>query len=116
MSGRLHVLPAVAPAELSNWVASADLGAVLQQPSNQNLVLSTPNKLYESIAVGTPVIASNLPEIARIVRDDPDGPLGILCDPTDQNEIAGVLRSLLGPSRSSLRTMHENCLRTAQLG
>ena len=115
VSGRLHVLPAVAPAELSNWVASADLGAVLQQPSNQNLVLSTPNKLYESIAVGTPVIASNLPEIARIVRDDPDGPLGILCDPTDQNEIAAVLRSLLGPSRTSLRTMHENCLRTAQL-
>ena len=53
VAGRLHLIPAVPPAELAPWVASADIGAVLQEPANQNLVLSTPNKLFEAIAVGT---------------------------------------------------------------
>ena len=112
-SERVHVLAAVPPGELSPWVASADIGAVLQQPANLNLTLSTPNKLYEAIAVGTPVIASDLPEIARIVRDDPDAPLGALCDPTDAEAIAGALRSLLDPPRTRLLDMRSRCLRAA---
>ena len=114
-SDRVHVLAAVAPDELPPWVASADVGVVLQQPANLNLTLSTPNKLYEAIAVGTPVIASDLPEIARIVRDDPDGPLGVLCDPTDQDAIVGALRSLLDPPRTRLLDMRTRCLRAAGL-
>jgi glycosyltransferase involved in cell wall biosynthesis len=114
LAGRLHLIPAVSPAELPGWVASADIGAVLQEPANQNLVLSTPNKLYEAIAVGTPVVASDLPEIARIVRDDPDGPLGLLCDPGDQESIVIALRSLLEPPRTRLLDLRTRCLRAAE--
>jgi glycosyltransferase involved in cell wall biosynthesis len=114
VGGRLHLIPAVSPAELPGWVASADIGAVLQEPANQNLVLSTPNKLYEAIAVGTPVVASDLPEIARIVRDDPDGPLGLLCDPGDQESIDMALRSLLEPPRARLLDLRTRCLRAAE--
>jgi glycosyltransferase involved in cell wall biosynthesis len=113
VSRRVHVLSAVPPAELPDWVASADVGVVLQQPANLNLRLSTPNKLYEAIAVGTPVIASDLPEIARIVRDDPDGPLGILCDPGDRDRIAAALRSLLDSPRTRLLEMRSRCLKAA---
>ncbi len=113
LAGRLHVLAAVSPADLPHWVASADIGAVLQQPANLNLVLSTPNKLFEAIAVGTPVLASDLPEIARIVRDDPDGPLGVLCDPADEGAIVDALRWLLEPPRSRLLELRERCLRAA---
>jgi glycosyltransferase involved in cell wall biosynthesis len=113
VSHRVHVLAAVPPAQLPEWVASADVGVVLQQPANLNLRLSTPNKLYEAIAVGTPVIASDLPEIARIVRDDPDGPLGILCDPGDPDAIAAALRSLLDSPRTRLLEMRTRCLRAA---
>lgn len=114
LMGRLHVLAAVSPAELPQWVASADVGAVLQQPVNRNLVLSTPNKLYEAIAVGTPVVASDLPEIARIVRDDPDGPLGVLCDPGDPEAIVAALHALLDPPRARLVEMRTRCLRAAE--
>lgn len=113
LSGRLHVLPAVEPFDLPQWVASADVGAVLQQPANRNLVLSTPNKLFEAIAVGTPVVASDLPEIARIVRDDPDGPLGVLCDPGDLDSVVAALRSVLDPPQSRLLEMRASCLRAA---
>jgi glycosyltransferase involved in cell wall biosynthesis len=111
---RLHVIPSVPPSELPSWVASADLGAVLQEPQDRNLILSTPNKLFESIATGTPVIASDLPEIRRVVLDDPEGPLGVLCDPTDIESIADGLRSLLRPPRVLLGEMRERCRRAGQ--
>ena len=78
--GRLHVLPAVSPEELLDWVASADVSAMPNQPNTLNEWYSTPNKLFESIAVGTPVVGSDFPERRRIVLDDPDGPLGAVCN------------------------------------
>lgn len=110
---RLHLLPAVPPEDLPGWVASADVGAVLIEPADQSLVLSTPNKLFESIAVGTPVLASDLPEIRRVVLDDPDGPLGVLCDPSSEEAVAGALRRMLTPPRLELHDMSARCLRAA---
>jgi glycosyltransferase involved in cell wall biosynthesis len=49
----------------------------------------------------------------RIVIDDPDGPLGAVCDPTDPAAIASAIRSLLDldePARAALRA---RCLRAA---
>lgn len=113
VSPRLHVLPAVPPEDLPSWVASADLGTVLVEPLELNLVLSTPNKLFESIAAGTPVLASDFPEIRRVVLDDPDGPLGVLCDPRSQAAVVEALRQVLEPPSRDLRDMRDRCLRAA---
>lgn len=110
---RLHVLPAVPPNELLDWVASADVGAVLIEPLNLNLALSTPNKLFESIAVGTPVVAADLPEIRRVVVDDPDGPLGLLCDPTSPEAVSDALRELFARPGHERREMRARCLHAA---
>jgi glycosyltransferase involved in cell wall biosynthesis len=110
---RLHVLPAVPPDRLSEWVAAADIGAMPNQPRTANERLSTPNKLFESLAVGLPVVSSDFPERRTIVMDDPDGPLGAVCDPTDTRSIAAAIRSILdlGPvERADLRA---RCLRAA---
>jgi len=107
--GRVHVLPAVPPAELPPLVASADVGAVLVTPVELNLRLSTPNKLWECLAVGTPVVASDFPEMRRVVADWPDGPLGALCDPTDEDAIAAALNGLLGDP-AALAGARERCL------
>lgn len=114
LGGRLHLIPPVPPEELTDWVASADVGAVLNEPADGNLVLSTPNKLFESIAAGTPVLASDLPEIRRVVMDDPDGPLGVLCDPRSEDAVAGGLRRLLTPPRQELLEMRIRCRRAAE--
>jgi glycosyltransferase involved in cell wall biosynthesis len=111
--GRLHLLDAVPPDELLVWVASADVAVVAIQPSTLNHRLSTPNKLFEALAAGVPVVASDFPEIRRIVADDPDGPLGELCDPTDVAAIASAIRSIVElpePRRADLRA---RCLRAA---
>lgn len=111
-AGRLHALPAVPPAELPALVASADVGAVLQMPFDLNLRLSTPNKLWECLAMGTPVVASDFPEIRRVVAGWPDGPLGALCDPQDDDAIAGALNRLLAEP-DALAEARQRCLRAA---
>lgn len=112
--GRIHVLPAVPPDEVVEWVASADLEALPLQPGPLNYYLSTPNKLFESLAAGVPVVASDFPGIRRVLLDDPDGPLGAVCDPTDPAAVAGAIRSILdltGDERADLRA---RCRRAAR--
>jgi len=90
--GRVHVLPAVPPAELLGWVASADVVAMPIQPTTLNHRLTTPNKLFEAMAAGVPVVASDLPGMASIVKDSG---CGILVDPTDPSAIARACRDVL---------------------
>jgi glycosyltransferase involved in cell wall biosynthesis len=113
LGGRLHVHAAVTPQELPDWVASADLGVVIIPPRTRNLYLSTPNKLFECLAVGTPVLASDLPEMRRVVLEDPDGPLGAVCDPDDEDAVVAAIGELLGGDVDVRRAARERCLRAA---
>jgi glycosyltransferase involved in cell wall biosynthesis len=111
--GRVHVLPPVTPGELAEWVHSADVGCALIQPTTLNHRLSTPNKLFECLAAGVPVVTSDFPSMRRIVLATPSEPLGATCDPADIGMIAAAIRSIieLGPSeRTRLRT---RCLNAA---
>jgi glycosyltransferase involved in cell wall biosynthesis len=90
--GRVHVLAAVPPAELLDWVASADVVAMPIQPTTLNHRLTTPNKLLEAMAAGVPVVASDLPGMAPIVREVD---AGLLVDPADPAAIADACRRIL---------------------
>jgi glycosyltransferase involved in cell wall biosynthesis len=92
LAGRLHVLPAVPPSELLHWVASADVVAMPIQPTTLNHRLTTPNKLFEAMAAGVPLVASDLPGMAGIVRETG---CGLLVDPTDPEAIAAACRRIL---------------------
>ena len=92
---RIHVLPAVPPAELHDWVAAADVVAMPIQASTLNHRLTTPNKLFEAMAAGVPVVASDLPGMASIVMETG---CGVLCDPADPESIAAAIRSILDAS------------------
>lgn len=89
---RWHLLPAVPPAELLGWVASAAVVAIPIQPTSLNHLLTTPNKLFEALAAGVPVVAADLPGIAAIVRDTG---IGLLCDPTSPRAVAAAVREVL---------------------
>lgn len=94
-NGRISLLPAVPPAELIEWVASADVVAMPIQPTTLNHRLTTPNKLFEAIAAGVPVVASDLPGMGPIVRTTG---CGVVVDPTDPVAIAVGLRNILDAS------------------
>ena len=111
--GRLHVLPAVPPGDLLPWVASADVGVMAIQPSTENHRRSTPNKLFESIAAGLPVVASDFPEMRAIVMDDPSGPLGAVCDPSDVAAVARAIGSIVEQPPVERDAMRARCLAAA---
>lgn len=98
--GRDRVLhhQAVAMDELPSWVAGADVGVIAFQPVERNNVLATPNKLFECLAVGVPVVVSDFPEMRRIVADHG---VGATCDPTQPESIAAAIRQVLDQDREA---------------
>jgi glycosyltransferase involved in cell wall biosynthesis/O-antigen ligase len=111
---RIHVLSPVAPSELLNWVASADVGAMPNPGSTLNDVFSSPNKLFECLAAGTPVVASDFPTMRRVVLDDPAGPLGALCDPSNPAAVAIALQSILRLDPEDMDALRSRCLEAAR--
>jgi len=111
--GRVHVLDAVEPDDLLPWVASADMGVMAIQASTLNHRLSTPNKLFECLAAGVPVVASDFPEMRRIIIGDPDGPLGAVCDPADPDAIAAAIRGILKLEPAARADLRRRCQRAA---
>jgi glycosyltransferase involved in cell wall biosynthesis len=107
--GRAHVLQAVPPAELLAWVMAADVGGVLIQRTTLNHYLSTPNKLFECLAAGVPVVASDFPTMRRIVLDDPMGPLGTVVDPADPVAVAAGIRSIIDLDDRSAAELRARC-------
>jgi glycosyltransferase involved in cell wall biosynthesis len=110
--GRIHVLDPVLPVDLIGWVSSADVGAIPLQASTLNLRLSTPNKLFECLAAGTPVVVSDFTAMREIVLG-PDGPLGAVCDPASPRSIARAIGSLLDLPAAERQALRERCLAAA---
>ncbi len=96
-SGKVYLLPAVTPSELLAWTASADVMVMPIQPTSKNHEFTTPQKLWEAIAAGVPVVASDMPGMARVVRESE---VGVVCDPTSPTSIAAAIQSVLGRSAS----------------
>jgi glycosyltransferase involved in cell wall biosynthesis len=92
-AGRHFTLPAVHPDELPWWTASADASLLTLPPVSLNQRESTPNKFWESLLVGTPVVVGpGLEVMARIV--DEVG-AGVVAPAVDPDALAGAIRSVL---------------------
>ena len=109
--GRVRILAAVPPKELLDWIASADVVAMPIQPTTLNHRLTTPNKLFEALAAGVPVVASDLPGMAPIVRETG---CGILIDPTDPAAIAAALRDVLATPADEMSAWRARCSAAAR--
>lgn len=87
--------------ELPGITGSADSGLVLFQDSCLNHTLSLPNKLFEYMMSGLPVIACDLPEIANVINMHD---CGVLVDASDPVSIAdGMRREALDPVEAKAR-------------
>jgi glycosyltransferase involved in cell wall biosynthesis len=63
----IYYLDAVPPEQVLEYASAADLGLCLIEDSCLSYRLSLPNKLFEYIMAGIPVIVSDLPEMASVV-------------------------------------------------
>jgi glycosyltransferase involved in cell wall biosynthesis len=111
--GRVHVVDAVPPSALLDMIVGADVDAVPLQKSSMNHWLCTPNKLWESLTAGVPVVVSDFPAMRRIVLDDPDGPLGEVCEPADPGSIGAAIRAILSLDPEERAALRERCHQSA---
>ena len=87
----------VAAGDVVRWASGADVGVAPIQNVSLSYYLSLPNKVFDYIAAGLPVVASDFPEMRRVVRDRG---LGALCRPDDPADIARAISwTLHDPAR-----------------
>lgn len=68
LEDRVFMRDPVPHAELPEWTASADLGVLILDPINLSKRLALANKVFEYMAAGIPMLATDLPENRRIVE------------------------------------------------
>ena len=95
--GRHFTLPARHPDELLAWTASADVVLIPLPPVSLNQRFSTPNKFWEALAAGTPVVVvSGLELMERLVVEHDLGAVAASTAPSDlASAITAVLDRLL---------------------
>ncbi len=105
---RVRFVPTVPLAELPRYTASADIGVQPIENTCLNHYTTDSNKLFEYVQAGLPVVASDLPEIRRIVRQHD---LGLLVPAGDSEALADALRRMVADVR--LRQHHAQRARAA---
>jgi glycosyltransferase involved in cell wall biosynthesis len=109
-AGNVHFLDAVSQGELLDYTASADLGIIPYQPVDLNTMFCTPNKLFEFLQAGLPLLADGkLQEIKRFIESEQ---IGFLRDLSTSESIGSAVREILG-CPEGLTMARQSCLKAA---
>jgi glycosyltransferase involved in cell wall biosynthesis len=112
-NGRAVLLPSLGGSrdDLLQFIADADVGLVFydhRHATSMNVTHMTPNKLYDYLAAGLPVIASDLPVLQELVEGLG---FGRCCHPQKPEEIARTVDAVLD-RKHELRARSAELFRT----
>jgi glycosyltransferase involved in cell wall biosynthesis len=110
LENRVLFHEAVPLQELWQYVGAADAGIVTISNTCRSYYLSLPNKFFENIQAETPVIVSDFPELARLVKKYE---IGLCCDPNDIDDIADKIEYL--KNNPEIAGRFRNNMKTAKL-
>lgn len=100
LSERVFFLDPVPPDELLPITAGADLGVTLLEDLCLNHRYALPNKLFEYLMAGVPVLGSDLPEIRRVVQGMA---VGRVVDPADVAALTATLQAMVADPAARAR-------------
>lgn len=95
-NGRLHCISRLPYEKLRTLTASADVGLSLDKGLHANYLLSLPNKLFDFIHVGLPIVASPMVEVSRVVEENG---VGVVLNSVTSEDIAKVVAEVLEKPR-----------------
>jgi glycosyltransferase involved in cell wall biosynthesis len=111
VSDRVKILPAVPYEELLDWTASADIGLNIFPPDySLSIRWCLPNKLFEYLMAGIPVLTSDLDAVVEVIKTYDVGQIVSSPAPTD---IGAAINTMLA-DRDALVRMHYNALEAAR--
>ena len=111
LADRVRFFPKMPWQEMMRYTKSADAGFSLDKNTNINYRFSLPNKLFDYISAGIPVVAGDLPEVTRIITDHS---CGIIIPEISPDEIIQAIR-LLDENRDLLKILKQNAKDAAEV-
>lgn len=111
IADRVKILPPVPYEQLLEWTSSADVGLIINAPDYApNIQMLLPNKLFEYLMAGVPVLTSQLEAIVEIVTTHRVGQVVPSLEPAD---VAAAINALLAHT-DELERMRQNALQAAR--
>ena len=98
-SNRLHFVPYVSPEEVVPYISTANIGISPLPADVVNYDLALPNKLFDYIQAGLPLVVSNCSEVSKLLERFP---LGLTFDWQDPKALAGAVTSVLSQTEEIL--------------
>ncbi len=99
VEGRVHFRPSVPVAHVRAYTQQADVGVSLLEDTCENHRLALPNKVFEYLVAGLPVVVSNLPELRALVEHRS---VGMIAEPDDPASVAKALLAVISDERQTL--------------
>jgi glycosyltransferase involved in cell wall biosynthesis len=111
VADRVKIIPAVPYTELLNWTASADIGLTILPPDySPNIQMILPNKFFEYLMAGIPVLTSQLDTIVEIVKSYD---VGRVVHSLEPSEVGAAINAVLADAAALIR-MRYNALHAAR--
>lgn len=110
VEAKVYFHPAVPPSDLAPYTAGGDIGVSLIEDVCLSYHYCLPNKLFEYMQAGFPVIVSNLPEMRKVVEEHK---VGLVLDSWDPEIISSEINAFWG--HDLYRTYSENAVKAARI-
>lgn len=104
--GRVHLMKPVPWQELVFWSAAADVGVIPYQEVDKNHRFCSPNKLFEFITAGLPILANDLPFLRHAVQDQG---FGIVRPMISIENMTAAINDVFDPTKNYLSAARQ-CL------
>jgi len=103
---RVRIIPPVPYEESHLWTASADIGLVIYRPQSLSVRMTLPNKVFEYLMAGVPVLTSSLDAVADLVGTYDVGRVESSLAPQD---VGRAISTMIG-DEAGLSRMRRNAL------
>jgi glycosyltransferase involved in cell wall biosynthesis len=110
LEDKVGLISRIPKSELMSYTCNADIGISIDKPTNLNYYNSLPNKLFDYIHAGVPILASRLPEIEKIITQYK---VGEFIDGHAPEKISGRINEMLQSPQLSL--YRENCIHASKV-
>ncbi len=107
---KVHFLPRMPYARMMEYTSLCDLGITLDKPVSLNYKYSLPNKLFDYMAAGIPVLASPMVEVKKIIDTYQ---IGMCIESHEPRMIAEKINTMLSDPKQ-IRKWKRNALKTAR--